>query len=272
MVPISARTFLPGRWWCRRSRCSQPRTISASAKRTADLGATAPRFGQPGVRRYKQSRKSLHRSFSRPAGAVLWCDGRRMVELPPGSAASRCGGASLPVLLARLPAAGGAAASRCWPGWCRWKLDRPGGADRSAVRRAAGREVPASRWRDGGASPTTRRARTRRPATRWARTRCHAKNSRDQGSGGQATMSPRRSADQQILGVIDEAVLEDCPRGSTWSPARPNQARRWWSLGSACCSTAAGQIRLGSPRRAEIRPSWKVTCGWIRAGLSRVSQ
>jgi NAD+ kinase len=40
---------------------------------------------------------------SETAGAVLWCDGRRMVELPPGSRVEvRRGG--LPVLLARLPA------------------------------------------------------------------------------------------------------------------------------------------------------------------------
>jgi NAD+ kinase len=44
------------------------------------------------------------------AGAVLWCDGRRMVELPPGSRVEVRRG-SLPVLLARLPAAAGAAAA-----------------------------------------------------------------------------------------------------------------------------------------------------------------
>ena len=41
---------------------------------------------------------------SETAGAVLWCDGRRMVELPPGSRVEVRRG-SLPVLLARLPAA-----------------------------------------------------------------------------------------------------------------------------------------------------------------------
>jgi NAD+ kinase len=40
---------------------------------------------------------------SETAGAVLWCDGRRMVELPPGSRIEVRRG-DLPVLLARLPA------------------------------------------------------------------------------------------------------------------------------------------------------------------------
>ena len=40
------------------------------------------------------------------AGAVLWCDGRRKVELPPGSRVEVRRGAS-PVLLARLPAPAG---------------------------------------------------------------------------------------------------------------------------------------------------------------------
>jgi len=46
---------------------------------------------------------------SETAGAVLWCDGRRMVELPPGSRVEVRRGA-LPVLLARLPAVSGAEA------------------------------------------------------------------------------------------------------------------------------------------------------------------
>jgi NAD+ kinase len=46
---------------------------------------------------------------SETAGAVLWCDGRRMVELPPGSRVEVRRG-SLPVLLARLPAVTGAEA------------------------------------------------------------------------------------------------------------------------------------------------------------------
>ena len=47
-------------------------------------------------------------SQAETAGAVLWCDGRRMVELPPGSRVEVRRGA-LPVLLARLPAVPGAA-------------------------------------------------------------------------------------------------------------------------------------------------------------------
>ncbi len=46
-------------------------------------------------------------SQSDTAGAVLWCDGRRMVELPPGSRVEVRRG-DLPVLLARLPAVTGA--------------------------------------------------------------------------------------------------------------------------------------------------------------------
>ena len=44
---------------------------------------------------------------SETAGAVLWCDGRRTVELPPGSRVEVRRG-SLPVLLARLPVVTGA--------------------------------------------------------------------------------------------------------------------------------------------------------------------
>jgi len=46
---------------------------------------------------------------SETAGAVLWCDGRRKVDLPPGSRVEVRRG-SLPVLLARLPAVTGAEA------------------------------------------------------------------------------------------------------------------------------------------------------------------
>jgi NAD+ kinase len=49
------------------------------------------------------------RSQSETAGAVLWCDGRRMVELPPGSRVEVRRGV-LPVLLARLPPVTGAEA------------------------------------------------------------------------------------------------------------------------------------------------------------------
>jgi NAD+ kinase len=76
------------------------------------------------------------------AGAVLWCDGRRMVELPPGSRVEVRRG-DLPVLLARLPAVTGTAARVSAPftdrlvakfglpvsGW-RGRPDR--GVDRSA--------------------------------------------------------------------------------------------------------------------------------------------
>jgi NAD+ kinase len=48
-------------------------------------------------------------SQSETAGAVLWCDGRRMVELPPGARVEVRRGAR-PVLLARLPAVTGAEA------------------------------------------------------------------------------------------------------------------------------------------------------------------
>ena len=87
-------------------------------------------------------------------GAVLWCDGRRMVELPPGSRVEVRRG-DLPVLLARLPAVIGARARIGAPftdrlvakfglpvaGW-RGRPDRS--ADRSADG-AADREAAAQR-------------------------------------------------------------------------------------------------------------------------------
>jgi NAD+ kinase len=84
MVPISAHALFAG-----------PMVVSPSSVLAAEvIGAEV--VGVDG-------------SQSETAGAVLWCDGRRMVELPPGSRAEVRRG-SLPVLLARLTAVTGAEA------------------------------------------------------------------------------------------------------------------------------------------------------------------
>ena len=76
MVPISAHALFAG-----------PMVVSPRSVLAAEV------IGAAGVQ-------------SETAGAVLWCDGRRMVELPPGSRVEVRRG-SLPVLLARLPAVTG---------------------------------------------------------------------------------------------------------------------------------------------------------------------
>jgi NAD+ kinase len=84
MVPISAHALFAG-----------PMVVSPNSVLAAEvIGAEV--MGADG-------------SQSETAGAVLWCDGRRMVELPPGSRVEVRRGAQ-PVLLARLPAVTGAEA------------------------------------------------------------------------------------------------------------------------------------------------------------------
>jgi NAD+ kinase len=93
---------------------------------------------------------------SETAGAVLWCDGRRMVELPPGSRVEVRRG-ELPVLLARLPALADA--------------ERPIGApftDRLVVKFG----LPVSGWRGRGGpalgSPARQEAPQRQAAQQQA--------------------------------------------------------------------------------------------------------
>ena len=76
MVPISAHALFAG-----------PMVVSPRSVLAAEVIGTAG-------------------GHSETAGAVLWCDGRRMVELPPGSRVEVRRG-SEPVLLARLPAVTG---------------------------------------------------------------------------------------------------------------------------------------------------------------------
>jgi NAD+ kinase len=86
LVPISAHALFAG-----------PMVVSPESVLAVEvIGATAglaagrrPTGGPDGV-----------------SGAVLWCDGRRMVELPPGARVEVRRGAK-PVLLARLRGAGG---------------------------------------------------------------------------------------------------------------------------------------------------------------------
>ena len=105
MVPISAHALFAG-----------PMVVSPRSELAAEvIGAVGGLAhvskavaGEPaGARQVEVQSLSGH---PETAGAVLWCDGRRMVELPPGSRVEVRRG-SLPVLLARLPAAAGAAAA-----------------------------------------------------------------------------------------------------------------------------------------------------------------
>ncbi len=105
MVPISAHALF-----------ARPMVVSPMSVLAAEvIGAAGSQ--QPGAAAVSSrpgpaagSRQSVP-GHSETAGAVLWCDGRRMVELPPGSRVEVRRG-SLPVLLARLPAATDAAQAR----------------------------------------------------------------------------------------------------------------------------------------------------------------
>jgi len=98
MVPISAHALFA------RPMAVSPRSVLAAevigAAGARQLGST-PVSGQQAPAAASGQSVAGH---SETAGAVLWCDGRRMVELPPGSRVEVRRG-SLPVLLARLPAA-----------------------------------------------------------------------------------------------------------------------------------------------------------------------
>jgi NAD+ kinase len=98
MVPISAHALF-----------ARPMVVSPVSVLAAEVigVAGAPQLGATAVSGQQTSAAISAQSVtghSETAGAVLWCDGRRMVELPPGSRVEVRRG-SLPVLLARLPAA-----------------------------------------------------------------------------------------------------------------------------------------------------------------------
>jgi NAD+ kinase len=98
MVPISAHALF-----------ARPMVVSPVSVLAAEVigVAGAPQQGATAVSGQRASAGISTQSVtghSETAGAVLWCDGRRMVELPPGSRVEVRRG-SLPVLLARLPAA-----------------------------------------------------------------------------------------------------------------------------------------------------------------------
>jgi NAD+ kinase len=100
---------------------------------------------------------------SETAGAVLWCDGRRMVELPPGSRVEVRRGA-LPVLLARLPAVSGAEA-RIGATFTD-RLVAKFGLPVAGWRGQAGREAASGKTASGDAArPDTARPDTERPDT-----------------------------------------------------------------------------------------------------------
>jgi NAD+ kinase len=103
MVPISAHALF-----------ARPMVVSPVSVLAAEVIGTAgaQQLGTTAVSGQQTSAAISSQSVtghSETAGAVLWCDGRRMVELPPGSRVEVRRG-SLPVLLARLPAAAGDAA------------------------------------------------------------------------------------------------------------------------------------------------------------------
>ena len=98
MVPISAHALFASRWSSRRDSVLAAEVIGVYPAG----GSRAPRlFPASKLGCSKRPECPCH---SETAGAVLWCDGRRMVELPPGSRVEVRRGAR-PVLLARLPAA-----------------------------------------------------------------------------------------------------------------------------------------------------------------------
>jgi NAD+ kinase len=138
MVPISAHALFAG-----------PMVVSPNSVLAAEvIGAEV--MGADG-------------SQSETAGAVLWCDGRRMVELPPGSRVEVRRGA-LPVLLARLPAVSGAEA-RIGATFTD-RLVAKFGLPVAGWRGQAGREAASGKTASGDAArPDTARPDTERPDT-----------------------------------------------------------------------------------------------------------
>lgn len=108
MVPISAHALFA------RPMAVSPESVMAAEVIGAVSGQPA-RHDQPALPGRRSASERLpaeptHQAaggLSETAGAVLWCDGRRMVELSPGARVEVRRG-SLPVLLARLPAVAGA--------------------------------------------------------------------------------------------------------------------------------------------------------------------
>ena len=101
MVPISAHALFAG------PMVVSPRSVLAAEVIGATAGQVVVGSAVPGSAGAVEQFVPVQ---SGTAGAVLWCDGRRMVELPPGARVEVRRG-SLPVLLARLPAAAGAASA-----------------------------------------------------------------------------------------------------------------------------------------------------------------
>jgi NAD+ kinase len=101
MVPISAHALFAG------PMVVSPRSVLAAEVIGAAGGLPVTGLAAPGSAGAIEEFVPVQ---SGTAGAVLWCDGRRMVELPPGSRVEVRRG-SLPVLLARLPAVAGAVGS-----------------------------------------------------------------------------------------------------------------------------------------------------------------
>jgi NAD+ kinase len=99
MVPISAHALFAG------PMVVSPRSVLAAEVIGAAGGLPVTGLAAPGSAGAIEQFVPVQ---SGTAGAVLWCDGRRMVELPPRSRVEVRRG-SLPVLLARLPAVAGAA-------------------------------------------------------------------------------------------------------------------------------------------------------------------
>jgi NAD+ kinase len=99
MVPISAHALF-----------ARPMVVSPRSVLVAEVIGAAGRPVEAAVRAPAGAVEQFVPVHSGTAGAVLWCDGRRMVELPPGSRVEVRRG-SLPVLLARLPAATGVPAA-----------------------------------------------------------------------------------------------------------------------------------------------------------------
>jgi len=105
MVPISAHALFAG------PMVVSPRSVLA-AEVIGAIGGQVPASSGPAGQPTGPRAVEVHSLSAHPetAGGVLWCDGRRMVELPPGSRVEVRRG-NLPVLLARLPAAADAAAA-----------------------------------------------------------------------------------------------------------------------------------------------------------------
>ena len=166
------------------------------------------------------------------SGAVLWCDGRRAVDLPPAARVEVRRGAQ-PVLLARLRRPAG---------------ERRGREYRSFVHRSAGGQVrPAGRRLAG---PGSRRGACWRCLRKSGSAASGSSTTRSSNSHPASTSSPARPA---------RARPWSCPDSGCCSAARPTRAGSGQAPTGPASKAGCGSIRTARSPSRSITPAATLT-------------